>query len=235
MTYAPRAFAGSSAQLAVQARARFIMRTYGHLLAAVLAFAACEVFLFTSGLYRPILSALMTSGMGWLLVLGGFVLLGSLFRNLAHSTRSLSAQYAGLGAYVVLESIIFVPLLAMAEMYAPGAIRSAALVTLMGFAGLTAVAFTTRKDFSFLGAVIRWGFILGLVAIVAAAIFGFTLGTFFSVAMVGLAGAAVLYDTSNVLHHFSEDSYVAAALELFASIALMFWYVLRIFIGNQRQ
>jgi FtsH-binding integral membrane protein len=235
MNYAPRALASSASQLAVQARARFIMRTYGHLLAAVLAFAACEVFLFTSGLYRPIIGALMTSGMGWLLVLGGFVLLGGLFRNLAQSARSLTTQYAGLAGYVVLESIIFVPLLAMAEMYAPGAIKSAALVTMMGFGGLTAVVFTTRKDFSFLGAAIRWGFILGIVAIIAAAIFGFSLGTFFSVAMVGLAGAAVLYDTSNVLHHFPEDSYVAAALQLFASIALMFWYVLRLFIGSQRQ
>jgi hypothetical protein len=118
-------------------------------------------------------------------------------------------------------------------MYAPGAIQSAGLVTLMGFGGLTAVVFTTRKDFSFLGSVIRWGFIVALVAIVAAVIFGFQLGTFFSVAMVGLAGASVLYDTSNVLHHFPEDSYVAASLELFASIALMFWYVLRLFIGNR--
>jgi len=234
MNYSPRALAGSAAQRAVQARSEFIIRTYGHLLGAVLAFAACEVFLFTSGLYRPIIGVLMGSGMGWLLVLGGFVLLGGLFRNLAHSVRSLASQYAGLGAYVVLESIIFVPLLAMAERYAPGSIRSAALVTVMGFGGLTAVVFTTRRDFSFLGAALRWGFILALVAIIAAAIFGFNLGTFFSVAMVGLAGAAVLYDTSNVLHHFSEDSYVAAALELFASIALMFWYVLRIFIGSNR-
>jgi len=234
MNYSPRALAGSAAQRAVQARSEFIIRTYGHLLGAVLAFAACEVFLFTSGLYRPSIGVLMGSGMGWLLVLGGFVLLGGLFRNLAHSARSLASQYAGLGAYVVLESIIFVPLLAMAERYAPGSIRSAALVTVMGFGGLTAVVFTTRRDFSFLGAALRWGFILALVAIIAAAIFGFNLGTFFSVAMVGLAGAAVLYDTSNVLHHFSEDSYVAAALELFASIALMFWYVLRIFIGSNR-
>lgn len=171
--------------------------------------------------------------MGWLLVLGGFVVLGALFRSLAHSARSRATQYAGLGAYVVLQAIIFVPLLAMAEMYAPGAIQSAGLVTLMGFGGLTAVVFTTRKDFSFLGSVIRWGFIVALVAIVAAVIFGFQLGTFFSVAMVGLAGASVLYDTSNVLHHFPEDSYVAASLELFASIALMFWYVLRLFIGNR--
>jgi FtsH-binding integral membrane protein len=160
--------------------------------------------------------------------------LGALFRNLAHSARSLSTQYAGLGAYVVLQSLIFVPLLAMAEAYAPGAIQSAGLVTLLGFAGLTAVVFTTRRDFSFLGSVIRWGFIVALIAIVAAVIFGFSLGTFFSVAMVGLAGATVLHDTSNVLHHFPEDSYVAAALELFASIALMFWYILRLFMGSSR-
>ncbi len=60
-------------------------------------------------------------------------------------------------------------------------------------------------------------------------LFGFNLGTWFSVAMVGLAGGAILYDTSNILRHFPEDRYVGAALELFASVALMFWYVLRIF------
>src|SRR5688572_32269708 len=118
MNYAPRAIAGSAAQLAVKARAQFIMRTYGHLLGAILAFAACEVFLFTSGLYRPILSVLSGSGMGMLLVLGGFVALGALFRNLAHSARSQTTQYAGLGAYVVLQALIFVPLLWAADTYA---------------------------------------------------------------------------------------------------------------------
>ena len=100
-----------------------------------------------------------------------------------------------------------------------------------GFAGLTGIAFWTRKDFSFLGGILRWAFILAIVAIVAGVLFGFQLGTWFSVAMVGLAGAAILYDTSNVLHHFPEDRYVAAALQLFASVALMFWYVLRLFIA----
>jgi len=234
MNYAPRALPSSVAQADVKSRARFIMRTYGHLLAAILAFATLEVFLFTSGLAQPIASVFLTSGtIGMLLMFGGFVVMGGLFRSLAHSARSITTQYLGLGAYVVLEAIIFVPLLYVADHYAPGAIQSAAVVTMLGFAGLTAVAFTTRKDFSFLGGMIRWGFILALIAIVAATIFGFSLGTLFSVAMVGLAGAAVLYDTSNVLHHFSEDSYVAAALELFASIALMFWYMLRIFMGNR--
>jgi hypothetical protein len=104
---------------------------------------------------------------------------------------------------------------------------------MMGFVGLTAVAFSTRKDFSFLGGMMRWLGMMALVLIVASVIFGFELGTWFSVAMVTFAGAAVLYDTSNVLHHFPEDRYVGAAMQLFASVALMFWYVLRIFLGSR--
>lgn len=73
-----------------------------------------------------------------------------------------------------------------------------------------------------------WVGILAVGAIVAGAIFGFQLGTWFSVLMVGVAGAAILYDTSNVIHHFPEDRYVGAALQLFASVALMFWYLLRL-------
>jgi FtsH-binding integral membrane protein len=152
----------------------------------------------------------------------------------AMSTASVAGQYLGLSGFVVAESIIFVPLLYIAEFSAPGAIQSAATVTLMGFVGLTAVAFSTRKDFSFLGAMLRWLGVLAIVLIVASVVFGFELGTLFSVGMVAFAGAAVLYDTSNVLHHFPEDRYVGAALQLFASVALMFWYVLRLFLGARR-
>ena len=52
------------------------------------------------------------------------------------------------------------------------------------------------------------------------------------VAMIGFAGAAVLYDTSNIMHHYPQDRYVAASMALFASIALMFWYILRLFMGR---
>jgi FtsH-binding integral membrane protein len=50
--------------------------------------------------------------------------------------------------------------------------------------------------------------------------------------MIGLAGAAILYDTSNVLHHYPEDRYVSASLSLFASVAVLFWYVLRFFMAS---
>ena len=218
------------ASLGVDSRAIFINRTYRHLLGAIVAFAAVEVFLFSSGLAAPIARTML--GGSWLLVLGAFMIVSWFASRTAFSAQSLGAQYAALAGFVVAEAIIFVPMLYMAQGVAEGVIQSAALVTLLGFAGLTAVAFVTRKDFSFLGGLLRWGFVIALVLIVAGVLFGFHLGTFFSVAMVALAGAAILYDTSNVLHHFPEDRYVGAALQLFASVALMFWYVLRIFMSR---
>lgn len=216
--------------LGVDARATFVMRTYSHLLGAILVFTAIEAFLFMTGAAEAIARVLLSGS--WLLVLGAFMIVGWLASRTAHNTASKPAQYAALGGFVLAQAIIFVPLLFIAQLYAPGAIQSAAVVTLLGFTGLTAVVFYTRKDFSFLGSVLRWGFIVAIVLIVAGVLFGFELGTFFSVAMIALAGGAILYDTSNVLHHYPEDRYVAASLELFASVALMFWYVLRLFIGR---
>ncbi|HWL93253.1 MAG TPA: Bax inhibitor-1 family protein, partial [Phycisphaerae bacterium] len=81
----------------------------------------------------------------------------------------------------------------------------------------------------FLRGILLWVGVSAFVAILAALIFGFELGTWFSVAMVVFAGASILYDTSNIIHHYPQDRYVGAALELFASVALMFWYLLRLF------
>jgi len=105
-------------------------------------------------------------------------------------------------------------------------------VTVLGSIGLIATAMITRKDFSFLRGMLVWGGMLALGGIFASIMFGFQLGTWFSVAMIGFAGAAVLYDTSNIMHHYPQDRYVAAAMALFASIALLFWYILRIFMNR---
>ena len=218
------------ASLSVGARATFIMRTYLHLLGAIMGFVVVELFLFRTGMAYSIAQAILS--VSWLLVLGGFIIVGWLASRVAFNTRSVPAQYAALVGFVLAEALIFVPLLVIADLYAPGAIQSAAVVTILGFAGLTGVVFVTRKDFSFLGGMLRWGFIVALVLIVGAVLFGFNLGTYFSVGMIALAVGAILYDTSNVLNHFPEDRYVGAALELFASVALLFWYVLSLFISR---
>ena len=218
-------------ELDSQSRGTFVSRTYAHLFGAVSAFTLIEIFLFKTGLAASIANALL--GVSWLLVLGGFVVVSWLASRTAHMATSKIAQYGALAGFVVAESIIFVPLLYLANQVAPGAITSAAAVTFVGFAILTAIVFLTGKDFSFLRGALIWGGIVAIGLIVAGAIFGFDLGLIFCVAMVGLAGASILYDTSNVLHHYSEDRYVAAALELFASVALMLWYVLRIFMSRR--
>jgi len=226
----PRAYVPVG-EASVDARATFITRTYNHLMGSIVLFTLIEVWLFTTGMAETIAVTMMSGS--WLLILGGFMLVSWLATRTAHKSESKPAQYAALFAVVAAYAVLFVPMLYIANSYADGTIESAALVTLLGFGGLTAVAFTTRKDFSFMGSALRFGGIMALVAIVASVLFGFELGTWFSVAMVGFAGAAILYDTSNVLHYYPEDRYVSAALQLFASVALMFWYVLRIFIGNR--
>ena len=59
------------------------------------------------------------------------------------------------------------------------------------------------------------------------------IGLLFSGAMVVLAGGYTLYYTSNVLHHYRTDQHVAASLALFSAVALMFWYILRIFMSRR--
>jgi uncharacterized protein len=219
------------AGMGAQARGTFVSRTYGHLFGAVMGFILIEVFLFKTGLALTLARAMI--GVSWLLVLGGFVVVSWLASRVAHTAVSKPAQYAALAGFVVAEAIIFVPLLFIADYRAPGTITSAATVTFLAFSALTAVVFLTGKDFSFLRGILMWAGIVALCLIAAGVLFGFQLGTFFSVAMVALAGGAILYDTSNILHHYPEDRYVAAALELFASVALMLWYVLRLFLGRR--
>lgn len=218
------------ASLDVGSRATFIARTYQHLLGAIFGFTAIEVLLFTTGLAEKIAYAMLS--VNWLFILGAFMVASWLASRATHTAESLATQYLALTGFVVAQALIFVPMLYIAQSMAEGVIQSAATVTLLGFAALTAVAFVTRKDFSFLRSLLMWGGVVALVLIVAGGIFGFQLGTFFSVAMIAFAGAAILYDTSNVLHHFPQDRYVGAALELFASVAMMFWYVLRLFMSR---
>jgi len=218
------------------ARVVFIRRTYTHLAVAILAFVAIEAVLLRTALPEIMLTFIQGSPFGWLMILGAFILAGWLARGLASGTAPVRTQYIGLGLYVFAEAVIFVPILYLAVFYSsPNVLPNAAILTGLLFAGLTTVAFTTRTDFSFLRSILTIGGFMALGLIFCGAIFGFELGLVFSVAMVGLASAAILYDTSKIIHHFSTDQYVAASLELFASIALLFWYVLRIMMRMSRK
>ena len=218
------------ASLGEDARTAFIRKTYTHLLIAIALFISIEYVFFSTTMASTILETM--SHVPWFVIIIGFIGASWVAQGMADRAQSYPAQYAGLILFVVVEAIFFVPLLWMAEQKADGIIQNAAIVTALGFSGLTIFAFTSKKDFSFLRGIISMGFMLAMGAIFAGWIFGFQLGLIFDVLMVALACGSILYNTSGVIRTYPEDRYVAAALSLFAGVALLFWYVLRIFMSR---
>jgi hypothetical protein len=218
-------------------RAEFLTRVYQHLLAAIVAFVAFEALLINLGLAREIYELVAGSGGAWLLVLGGFMVVNWLATNAAHDILNPSRQYAGLFGLAAAQAIIFAPFLHYVfEVQGDGAatVMAAAVITAIGFAGLTAVAMVTRTDLSFLRPILLWAGVCALVLIVAALLFGLELGVWFSLAMIALAGGSILYQTQAIMRRYPAEAYVGAALQLFASVMLLFWYVLRL-LGQLRR
>jgi FtsH-binding integral membrane protein len=216
------------------ARAAFIRRTYGHLAGAILAFIALEALLISSGAGEMALG-MLRGRFAWLIVLAAFMGVSWLANAWAQSNQSRGLQYLGLALYVGAEAVIFLPLLYIANTYFPGTIPNAGILTLAMFGGLTAAVFITRRDFSYLGPILSIGGLLALGFIVASIFIGFNLGLIFCFVMVALACGYIIYYTSNVLHHYRTDQYVAASLALFASVALLFWYILQILMSTSRR
>lgn len=238
MSYAMDSYYGTVASAPATERAAFIRRTYAHLAGAVLAFAAIEfVLLSLPNIDQIILSIFGHGNLGMLLLMVGFVGASYLANSWANSSTSVPMQYAGLGLYVVVQAVIFLPLLYIANTRFEGQniILQAGIMTLAVFAGLTVAVITTGKDFSFLGPVLSIASLLAIGFIVAAMIFGFNLGLVFMFAMVGLASMYIIYDTSNVIHRYNTSQHVAAALALFASVALLFFYILKIAMASQNR
>ena len=213
-------------------RATFYKHTYGHVAGGVLVFVLIESLLLKSdALVNFMLS--LTQGYLWLILLAGFMGVTWVAQKMAYGSVSKSQQYLGYLLYIIAEAFIFIPLLAVALNYGGTfVIKQAAVVTGGLFIGLSAIVFLTKADFSILRGALTIGFFLAIGLIIAGMLFGFDLGLWFSVGMCVLAGGAILYNTHQLKYEFGTQQYVAAALSLFASLMLLFWYILRIFMSR---
>jgi FtsH-binding integral membrane protein len=230
---------GNPAALAAETeRATFIRRTYVHLAGAIALFVALEAAIFTlvpMETLGGLMQSLFASQWSWLIVLGAFMGVSWLAQSWANSNTSKTMQYLGLLLYVVAEALIFVPILFIANQMAPATIPAAGVLTLVVFGGLTALVFVTRTDLTSWGKYLWCAGLAAMGIIVAGVIFNFQLGVWFSGLMIGFASAYILFQTSNVLHRYRTDQYVAAALALFAAVALLFWYILRLMMELNRR
>jgi uncharacterized protein len=243
-----RGIPGADATVGVSERVRFIRLTYIHLFGAILVFAGLLWAFMTipfliehvsAPLFLFALDVKPHTGYNWGIVLAAFMAVSWVADYWATHTTSRAMQYVGLGLYVLAEALIFVPLLALVALKThdilakggqePHIIRDAAITTLAIFGALTASVFISKKDFSWMrsGLIMASGAAMSLI--VLSILFGFNLGIIFSIAMVLLAASYILYQTSQVLAHYDPRQHVAAALALFSSVALMFWYIIRIF------
>jgi FtsH-binding integral membrane protein len=220
------------------ARLTFIRKTYTHLAAAIYALVALEFVYFQILPLDEWVPNLFSFRFGWLLLFGAYFVVSNIADSWARSDASVGKQYTGLFTYTFAFSVILCPLLWIANLYTTNIggmefspIVVAAVATLAVFSVLTATVFLTRTDFSFLGPILGIASVI-LMAVVALAMFGWlNLGTGAFLVFVAFAAGAILYDTSNILHHYRTDQYVSAALRLFASVGLLFWYVLQIVIS----
>ncbi|WP_218110460.1 Bax inhibitor-1/YccA family protein [Ostreibacterium oceani] len=212
-------------------RQKFIKKTYFHLALAIALFAMLETIMLQMGLGHLAVSVLSTIGVfGWLGVLLAYGFISHIVHKKAHESVTGQQQYIWWGIGIFAEAIIFLPIIAMALYYTPAdanVLSHAAVITIAMVVGLTAVVLFTGKDFSFLRPALTIGFFVAIGLIIASALFGFTLGLVFSGAMIIFASAAILYETSKIQHHYHESQHVGASLALFASVGLLFWYVIQ--------
>ena len=228
-------------------RAAFFRRTYGLVAIGFAAFAALLALFFVgfdqkTGVAFALfagLGSMMKSLGGWsiLLVMLAFWGATTVAQSLAFNRASRGSQYAGLGLYVILEALIFIPLIGYVILSTKGDASSvlvpAGIVTGGMIAGLTALVFMTNLDFSFLKVAIILGSFATLAIVLVAAIAGLSLGAWFSIAMIVLMATVILYQTNEIKNTMETDQHVAAAFVLFSSFVTLLFYVIRLFAGRR--
>ena len=229
-------------------RAAFFRRTYGLVAIGFAAFAALLAIFFVgfdqrSGIAFAVfagLGSMISSLGGWsiLLVMLAFWGATTVAQSLAFNRSSRGTQYAGLGLYVILEALIFVPLIGYVIYSTKGnastVLLPAGIVTAGMIAGLTALVFMTNLDFSFLKVAIILGSFAAIAIVIVAAIAGLSLGAWFSIAMIVLMATVILYQTNEIKNTLETDQHVAAAFILFSSFVTLLFYVIRFFAGGRR-
>jgi modulator of FtsH protease len=96
------------------------------------------------------------------------------------------------------------------------------------FAGLSAYALTTRKDFSYMGGFLLAGLLILIIASIANIFLQITgLALALSVMAIGIFSALILFDTSRIIHG-GEDNYISATVALYLNIYNIFLSLLQI-------
>lgn len=209
-----------------EVKSAFVSAVYRRLILAVGLFIAGQWAMFSSGIAYRWASVVMSTS--WLLVLGGFMIVSWLSNRVLWGDSSPMKQWIGFSAIVGANVLIFSPMLVLADIYAPGVVSDAAAYAVAGFLLLSFVAVRSSRDFLWFGAWLRWAGVGAIFVIAFAVLYGLSLGDWFSIGMVSIASASILFETQVMMRQMPVGKETAVAAGLFSSLALLFWYILRL-------
>lgn len=218
--------ATTAAEASVAERMSFIRKVYALFFAASL-FAIGGVAL---GLTTP---AVLDFAFGhpWIML---FMMIGGVFA--AQAVRHVRGlNLVALFGFTTLTGVMISPLMYVVSMNNPASILAAGVLTVGIFGGLTAYAFVSKRDFSFM----RGMLMIGLVVVVLASLLNIflTISAFsfaISAAALVLFSGFVLYDTSNIIRHYPVNEYIAGALSLYLDAFNIFLALINILNAGDR-
>lgn len=217
----------TAAEASVAERMGFIRKVYSLFFVGIL-FGIGGVAL---GFTFPALME-MVARSPWIMLL---VLLGGVLG--AQAVRHVpGVNLFALFGFTTLTGIVISPLMFWVYLNNPVSLVQAGVLTVGIFGGLTAYAFISKRDFSFM----RGMLVTGLIVIILAALLNiFLVGSSavgFAVAVVALLlfSGFVLYDTSNIIRRYPTNEYVSAALALYLDAFNIFLALIRILNAGRR-
>ncbi|MGI6401931.1 MAG: Bax inhibitor-1 family protein [Thermoguttaceae bacterium] len=219
-----------------EATGRLVASVYTKLTLSVIALALIEFAVFALVGAETVVAYFSANVALASIVLISLCIVGPIVGNVVLSKNpSRGAQYGLLAFYILLESAILLPILAIAAMFFGTTIIWQAIgLAASLFIALSAAVFFTRTDFSFLRTGLFFVGIAALMLIVASLIFNFVLGTWFSVALILFACGYILYGTSTMLLDADESHDIILTISLFTSIVTLFFYILRLLMALNR-
>lgn len=217
------------AQLSTDERLDFIRKTYSLFMGGIL-FA-----LLVGWATLNIESVFVASMMLRQNIIVGLLLLFGLCIGAQAVSRVPVLNLAALFTFAGFMGFFLTPLLWMFESRFPGIVGQAGGLTVLAFGSLTAYAFISKKDFSFLGGLLFVGLVMLILGGLANMFFFKSSLASYAMAWVGLLlfSGYVLYDTSNIMRTHDRNEYVSAALGLFINFINMFLSILRILAGSR--
>ncbi len=214
-------------ELPVDTRLAFIRKVYSLFLVSLLATIAVTV----SVLSVPIAADI--AGRYWYVWVGLYFLLSWFGEAIAAQGKTVG--YIVLSVLSVVTGLAFGPTIRFyIGNQGVDIVYQALGLTTAIFGGLTAGVFITKQDFSFLR-----GFLwMGVLALIGVGVLGIFINFDFGMQQAITIGGVllfvgfILYDTSNILHHYREEQVAAAAAAIYLDFVILFMKLLRLLRGR---